>query len=349
MSIHFNNESVAYNHLLKHLDDNNYSKISILCDSNTKDHCLEIFLNNLRLAESAVEIITIDNGEKSKTVSTSCRIWNMLLENGSDRNSLLINLGGGVITDIGGFAASVYKRGISFINIPTTLLGMVDASIGGKTGVDFGTIKNSLGIIRQPELVLIDIQYLESLPNKELLNGFAEMLKHTLISDKVYWLSLIETGYGGLQYGDIIQSVNIKSAIVSKDEYEAGPRKLLNLGHTIGHGVEASLLMLGKNRQIMHGEAVAAGIIMESYIAKEKQLLCERDFNIIVNGILKYFPKIDMRRADFEDILKFMQHDKKNVGQSINAVLLKNIGEAVVDIPISWQQIIQSLEYYRNI
>ena len=240
-SVEFNEK--GYQELNKHLSENKYSKIFIIVDSNTNEFCLPNFLPLLE-TELAVEIIEFENGESFKNIETCVSIWNVLTELGADRKSLIINLGGGVVTDLGGFVASTYKRGIHFINVPTTLLSMVDASVGGKNGVDLGNLKNQIGVINVPKMVIIDTNYLETLPQNEMRSGLAEMLKHGLIYDKAYWEKFLDLNTSHLQDLDALihKSVVIKNEIVMQDPNENGIRKALNFGHTLGHAIESYFL-----------------------------------------------------------------------------------------------------------
>src|SRR5699024_190826 len=242
------------------------SQIIVLTDENTKRDCLPIF--HLKLSEKIeYKHICIPAGEEYKNLSTCNKIWQALSEAGADRESLLINLGGGVICDLGGFVAATYMRGIRWINIPTTLLSMVDASVGGKTGVDFNGLKNLIGIVRNPDIVGVDSTFLKTLSLRELRSGLAEMLKHALLTDLKYWNELKQIDFKTFTSitSYIYQSITIKKSIVSQDRYESGIRKQLNFGHTVGHAIET--FFLHKNTPILHGEAVAAGIIIELYIS----------------------------------------------------------------------------------
>ena len=238
------------------LNSRQYSSVFVLADSNTEEHCLPLFLSNLS-TESSIEIISIDAGEENKHIETCSGVWSALSELGADRKSILINLGGGVVTDLGGFVASTFKRGIDFINIPTTLLSMVDASVGGKTGVDLGALKNQVGVIVNPKMVLVDPQYIDTLPSEEYRSGYAEMLKHGLIQDNAYWNHLKD--FKKISSEDIKElihhSVGIKNKVVLEDPYEHGLRKILNFGHTLGHAIESYCLTQEDKTTLLHGEA----------------------------------------------------------------------------------------------
>jgi 3-dehydroquinate synthase len=301
------------------LDISNYSQVAILVDENTNRDCL----SKLPQIENAL-IIEIKSGEEYKNISTCSFIWEQLTINNFDRNSLLINLGGGVIGDMGGFCAANYKRGIEFIHIPTTLLAMVDASVGGKLGIDFKGFKNQIGLFNNPKAVLISSEFLETLAESELKSGFAEVVKHALISDNSLWLKLKNTPFTDLDWEDIIDtSVQIKNKIVLADPFEKGERKKLNFGHTFGHAIES--YYLEKRTPISHGEAVFMGMILETKISD----LSETDKNEIKNYVLSNFalPYTPKKSS----LHKFLKKDKKNQNGKINFTLLNGIGNCSLD------------------
>lgn len=345
----YNQDLNAYNLLTDFINTNKYSSIIILCDTNTKKYCLNNLYDEININTDIINVIEIKDGEQVKTIETSKYIWDKLLEMGCDRKSLLINLGGGVVSDIGGFVASVFKRGISFINVPTTLLSMVDAGIGGKTGVDFNGIKNVIGTIKLPEMTIIDIRYLETLNERETINGFAEMLKHALICDKNHWNDLINCNPLNLNYDQIIQSVTIKQKIFKEDINEQGIRKILNFGHSIGHTIEAFFLKGNKNSIIKHGEAVAAGMIMESYISMQLGLLNSNDFEEIKDNIIKIYGIIEIKSSVFHNVLEFLINDKKNRNNTFYFVLLNGIGNATFDVEVGKPLVLDALEYYSKL
>lgn len=337
-SIHFGEDK--YEILDKYITTQKYSVIFILTDTNSNSHCLPYLLSNL-VSHSRVKIIEIDAGESEKNISNCIKLWRILTESGGDRKSILINLGGGVITDIGGFVASTFKRGIDFINIPTTLLGMVDASIGGKNGVDLDNLKNQIGVINIPQSVVIDFKFLETLPPKEIRSGFAEMLKHGLIYDKRYWLQLkASSWFNPQEFSGLIQrSIEIKNEIVSQDATENGIRKALNFGHTLGHAIESYFLENNNKNILLHGEAVAAGMILECYISLQKKLITEIEYLDVKNTINKTFEKIVFEENDIEPILNLLIHDKKNEYGKIQFVLLEGIGKTKINQEIEIQLI----------
>ena len=259
----------AYSRLNEYILDTKPSTIFILVDENTETNCLPLFLQELE-TESTIEIIEIESGEENKNLETCTGVWNALTELGADRKSLILNLGGGVITDLGGFVASTFKRGISFVNIPTTLLSMVDASVGGKTGVDLGVLKNQIGLFSDPKMVLIDPRYLQTVTDRELRSGVAEIIKYGLTYDVKLWdsIKLIEDLNYNTLNGLIHRSIEIKNNVVLEDPKEAGVRKVLNFGHTLGHAIESYFLKSDIKENLTHGEAIAIGMITETYISE---------------------------------------------------------------------------------
>lgn len=322
-----------------------HSRKVILVDENTHDHCLEFLITAFSGLEDA-EIMLLPVGEENKVMEVCFQVWEALSEYQISRSDLILNLGGGVVTDMGGFIAAVFKRGVDFINIPTSLLGMVDAAIGGKTGVDLGPYKNQLGVFKQPSAVFIDPRFLASLPKVEWRNGFAEMLKHALISDEKQWNELTKTSLENIFDSNqwetyIAQSVAIKSDIIARDPMEKGERKLLNFGHTIGHGIEG--YCLENDTPIAHGHAIALGMIAESYLSAKKGLLSEVTLNQIVELLKNRFEEIEI--ADKEVVIKIIQNDKKNDNVGIKCVLLNKIGAASFDHVLNVDEIKESLDY----
>jgi 3-dehydroquinate synthase len=344
-SIYFNQE--GYQMLNAWISDSNYSKLFLFVDEHTNEYCLPKVLPKLEV-EIPIEIIEIEAGEEMKTISTCVEIWSILSDLGADRKSAVINLGGGVITDIGGFVAATFKRGIDFINIPTSLLGMVDASIGGKNGVDLGNLKNQIGVIIPPKLVLIDTDFLETLPQNQMKSGLAEMLKHGLIYDKNYWLQF--KNLNELNFDDfdtlIHRSIEIKNEIVSQDPTENGIRKALNFGHTLGHAIESHFL--DTSTPLLHGEAVAIGMILESYISKEKKLISEEDYYEIKNTLLAIYEKPIFSKKDQESIINLLIHDKKNEYGKVQFALIQNIGAIILNQSSDNELIIESFKEYQS-
>lgn len=343
--IHFGQN--GYNKLNSFLKEKNYSKIFILVDSNTNEFCLPSFLPVLE-TDNPVEIIEIEAGEETKNIDTCVELWNILIELEGDRKSLIINIGGGVVSDIGGFVASTFKRGIDFINVPTTLLAMVDASIGGKNGIDLGNLKNQIGTITNPQMIVVDSNYLATLPKNEMRSGLAEMLKHGLIFDYKYWNEFKNLEQKNLQDFDklIHRSVEIKNEIVSEDVTENGIRKSLNFGHTIGHAIESYFLVNKNKSTLLHGEAVAAGMIMESFISNKLNLITNDELAEINYIISDIFEKISIETNDIKPIMDLLIHDKKNEYGNIQFALLKNIGHFIVNQSVENSLIEDAFNYY---
>ena len=331
------------------LETKGYSSIFILVDDNTKEYCLPLFLKHFSKLKS-VSVIKINAGEENKHLKTCHLAWQQLSDLGADRKSLLMNLGGGVVTDLGGFVAATFKRGIDFVNIPTTLLSMVDASVGGKTGIDFRGLKNQIGIISNPKMVIIDSQYLKSLPEKEYKSGYAEMLKHGIIRDKEYFKKLSK--YKLLKdekIEDYIHhSVSIKNIVVNKDLYESNLRKILNFGHTLGHAIETYCLNNRKIRSLLHGEAIAIGMIIESYLATQ---VCGLDLKVaeeIKNVFLKIFPKVSFSNDNLAAIIGLLKYDKKNSHGKVKFVLLYALGQPAIDIEVPHENLLEGFDFYKR-
>lgn len=337
----------GFSQLNDFIDQLNPGRLLILVDENTHEHCLPTLLGNL---ETTVpfEIIEIEAGEEMKTIETAVQLWEILAEFETDRSSVLINLGGGVITDLGGFVASTYKRGIRFINIPTTLLGMCDASIGGKTGIDHRFIKNLAGTFWLPAHIFVYPEFLKTLPFTELRSGFAEMLKHGLIADKKHWqeLTSITQITPEAVIAHIEKSMNIKQRIVDEDYHETHIRKTLNFGHTVGHAIESLFLQLGT--PLPHGEAVAAGMICETWISYLEDFISETEANNIITELRRFYPTIPVDSSYFEKLLLLMSHDKKNTGSSIRFALLNETGKAGYHYEVSVENILLALKIYQK-
>jgi len=337
----------CYSALNTYLEKANHSKIFILVDSNTHEFCLSRLMGEIK-GSYDIEVIEIEPGEIHKNIETCSGVWNVLSELGADRKSLMINLGGGVVTDLGGFVACTYKRGINYINIPTSLLAMVDASVGGKTGVDLGNLKNMVGVISESEMVLVDTTYLTSLPANQMRSGFAEMLKHGLIQDKNYWNQISDLSQLDLTDLEkmIYDSVVIKNNIVFEDPTEQNIRKYLNFGHTLGHAIESYYLTHPERETLLHGEAIAIGMIMEAYMSSELLSLTKEDLESISKVILHTFPKVTIPSEDHQPIMDLLIHDKKNEQGNIYFVLLNTLGEAKYNCVVDDQLILKSFEYY---
>lgn len=326
----------------------NFSKLFVLTDENTNLHCLPYFnekFSNFR----EIEICNIPAGEINKTLESCNLVWEFLSKHQADRKSLLINLGGGMICDLGGFVASTYMRGIAWVNIPTTLLSMVDASVGGKTGVDFNNLKNIIGVIRNPIFVGVDLNFLKTLNSRERRAGYAEMLKHALLSNQEHWDRLSQLTWDDIDKLSplVYESIAFKQQIVAQDRDEQNIRKQLNLGHTIGHAVESFFLSSGQ--AILHGEAVAAGLIMELYLASKVCGFPIDKRDEIVNIIAKHYGVIKIDESSLEEIMEYMSYDKKNADGKIQFVLLENIGQVLYNQELSYDLILEAFSYYKNL
>lgn len=345
--IYFNQK--GYEALNIHLKENKYSNLFIIVDSNTNEFCLPKLLPNLE-TDITIEIVEFENGEINKNIETCVQIWNVLTELGADRKSLVINLGGGVVTDLGGFVASTFKRGIDFINIPTTLLSMVDASVGGKNGVDLGNLKNQIGVFNLPVMVLVDTDYLDTVPKNEMRSGLAEMLKHGLIFDKNYWEQFLDLE--AMDYADfdslIHRSVAIKNEIVTLDPTEKNLRKSLNFGHTLGHAIESYFLESEQKTTLLHGEAIAVGMILESYISLEKKLISTEEYLQIKTAIKAIFDDILFDKNDIDPILELLIHDKKNEYGTIQFALIESIGKIKINQLVENELILKAFDDYQS-
>ena len=345
-TVYFNSD--VYTEINNYVKTKTPSNIFILVDTNTHDYCLPKFLERLESNDIVVEVMEMPNGEDHKTIDICMGIWEALSEYNADRKSLLINLGGGVVTDLGGFVASTYMRGISYINVPTSLLAMVDASVGGKTGVDLGALKNQVGVINEGEMVAVDTSFLDTLPQNEMVSGFAEMLKHGLIYDKAYWETL--THLEDLDISDLDQliydSILIKNQVVTADPTEQGLRKILNFGHTLGHAIESYFLENDDKTTLLHGEAIAVGMILEAYLSTKICGLSAEELEIINSGILKTFTKIEISKNDQKHIVTLLKHDKKNSHGIVKFVLLEAIGTPKIDCVVSNELISEAFDYY---
>lgn len=334
--------------LVQQLNKHEYSSLFVLVDENTEQHCLTRFLAHTELNPTSV--LVMQAGEENKHLSTCEKLWNELSSLGADRNSALINLGGGVVTDLGGFVACTFKRGIDFYNIPTTLLSMVDASVGGKTGIDLGALKNQIGIIQEPQQVVIDSQWLSTLPLEEVRSGFAEMLKHGLIADANYWGKLkgLENLTPEVLSPYIKPSVAVKSEVVKEDPYEKGLRKILNFGHTLGHAIESYFLVTPSKQRLLHGEAIAIGMVLEAYLSIECCGLRPEEAKEIKMVFQQFYPQVEIKKEDVDAILALLRHDKKNKAGRINFVLLTKIGIPAIDVQVPQELFQKAFDFYAS-
>ena len=322
-------------------------KIFVLVDETTREMCWELIKDDFCLKQA--QVITIGTTDSSKTLDTLASVWEALQQGGATRHSLLINLGGGMVTDLGGFAASTFKRGINFINIPTTLLAMVDASVGGKTGVNFGGLKNEIGVFSEADVVLLNTEWLKTLDTENIRSGYAEMLKHGLIADEAMWAELINFNLAQLDLQQLSEmlgkSVRVKECIVQEDPHEKGVRKALNLGHTFGHAFESWSL---EKSPILHGYAVAFGLIAELYLSVVKSSFPTERMRQTVNFIREYYGTLPITCNDYPKLIEFMHHDKKNRGNEINVTLLGGIGDVRINQSVSEDEVKEALDFVRE-
>jgi 3-dehydroquinate synthase len=324
-------------------------KLIVLVDENTRHHCLPKLLNRMdKLLEAA--LIEVPSGEDKKDIQTCSELWINFLNLRADKQTVLIILGGGVLTDLGGFVAASYKRGIRFINVPTTLVGQVDAAIGGKVGINVRELKNQVGLFANPDAVYIFPSFLETLHVREKQSGFAEMIKYGLIMDQNLWSMIKDVEFNKINNWEelIYRSVEIKNRVVKNDPYDKRFRKRLNFGHTIGHAFE-SLALMNKDRSMTHGIGVSMGIICETFLSSKLKGLPWDIMEEIVTYILNSFPYYRIYPDDIPRMLEIIQHDKKNTGEGINFSLIPSLGHAIIDQWCTEHQITESLQFYREL
>ena len=339
----------AYANLTDLIKQKAYSKVFIITDDIVNEHCVSYFLQQL-VVEVPFEIIEIESGETQKNIESCVQLWSILTELEADRKALVINIGGGMITDLGGFVAATYKRGVDFVNIPTSLLAMVDASVGGKNGVNLASLKNMVGTFTHPKLVVVDVSYLETLPGNQMRSGLAEMYKHGLIADASYWEQL--KNLDQLTTNDlellIYHSVSIKNEIVLQDPEEKNVRKLLNFGHTLGHVIESYCLENSHFPTLLHGEAIAVGMILEAYISYKKGLLTKNLYTEIKETLNLMYKPIVFNENDIEICSSLLIHDKKNENGKIRFTLLEDIGKGIIDQTVESHFIKEAFDDYMN-
>lgn len=335
------------NDLQKAVTKSEHDKVFILTDEHTHVFCLPI-IGKFPYLKEAVEI-SIGVEDIHKNLETLAYVWTQLSTKGATRRSLMINLGGGMVTDLGGFAAATFKRGITMINIPTTLLGMVDASVGGKTGINFNGLKNEIGAFAPAQSVLIDCEFLKSLDRANLLSGYAEMLKHGLISDTRHWSELVGFDLDHVDYSRLQQlvgeSIAVKERVVEQDPFEKGIRKALNFGHTAGHAFES--LAMEKGHPILHGYAVAAGMVCELYFSHLRMGFPKDKLRQTLQFIKENYGRVDFTCDDYERLYAFMCHDKKNSAEGqVNFTLIGEIGDIHINQTAGRDEIYDMLDFY---
>lgn len=339
-NIVFTRDAVA--ELKSKLEEVRSGDVFVLVDNNSRNYCLK-FLNLGYVPDE--HIITLPEGEHNKSLENAAQIWQVLSQHGARRNSVLVNVGGGLITDIGGFAASCFKRGIRCLNVPTTLLSQVDASVGGKTGINFNELKNEVGTFSVPEWVIIDNHFLQTLPERQVLSGFAEMLKHALLADGNHLKEIMEADLSRVAEEEFLQlirkSVSVKAAVVESDPREKGLRKALNLGHTIGHAIES--MAIKKSLEIYHGDAVAYGLIAELYLSVRKNGFEEKYYEDVREFIRRKYP-VYHPVGEAEELYELMLHDKKNERDGVNFTLLREPGKVDIDQYCTREEILEALE-----
>lgn len=325
-----------------------FDKLFVLTDETTHRLCLPKIEQVPALQKA--QVITIPSGDMNKNIQTMTTVWQALGQGGATRHSCLINLGGGMVTDLGGFAASTFKRGIEFVNIPTTLLAMVDASVGGKTGVNFMGLKNEIGVFRESSYVILDTTFLDTLDHENICSGYAEMLKHGLISNTEMWRELVSYDLTNpdlaLLQRMVADSVAVKEHVVEVDPFEKGIRKALNFGHTFGHAIES--LAMEKNRPVLHGYAVAWGMVCELYLSSVLQGFPTDKMKQTVDYIVENYGRPQITCDDYAELISLMHHDKKNTAGEINITLLGNIGDIKINCNATEKLILESYDFCRE-
>ena len=339
--------------LLEAIAQCEHDRLFLLVDETTERYCLPV-VEGFAALKDAKRII-IGATDTHKTLESLAHVWEELGVGGGTRHTLLINIGGGMVTDLGGFAASTFKRGINYINIPTTLLSMVDASVGGKTGINFNGLKNEIGVFNNAASVILHTQFLRTMDHENILSGYAEMLKHGLISNETMWAELMNYDVEDPDFGQLQQmvadSVAVKQRIVTEDPTEQGIRKALNLGHTAGHAFESFALrksIIGGQSPILHGYAVAYGLICELYLSAVKTGFPTDKMHQTVSFIKEHYGKMAITCDDYPTLLELMTHDKKNIGSTINFTLLGGIGDIRINQTANKQEIYEALDFYRE-
>lgn len=335
------------NELVSALSECEHDKLFVLTDTTTQELCLPVLQKFYCMKEA--KVITIPASDSHKDIESLMMVWKGLQEGGASRHSCMINLGGGMVTDLGGFAASTFKRGINFINIPTTLLAMVDASVGGKTGINFEGLKNEVGVFNDSKFVILDTEFLKTLDAKNICSGYAEMLKHGLISTEAMWEELVGFDLANPNLKQLQRmvgdSVKVKERIVEQDPHEKGIRKALNLGHTFGHAFESWAL---KRKPILHGYAVAFGLIPELYLSVVKTGFPTEKMRQTVTFIKENYGTLNITCDDYDELIELMQHDKKNQNGIINFTMLGAIGDIRINQTATTEEIKEALDFFRE-
>lgn len=327
------------------LESYDFSAIAVIADNHTFRFCYP----ELKAILPKHTLVRIKAGEEQKHIATCEMIWDALTRANFDRHALVLNLGGGVIGDMGGFCAATYKRGIAFAQLPTTLLAQVDASVGGKLGIDFRGFKNHIGVFQQPNAVLIDPVFLTTLPERELRSGFAEIIKHCLIADATMWNDIRRRDLDEQDWSALVtHSVAVKQRVVAEDPTEKGLRKILNFGHTIGHAVETYFLTQPRKR-LLHGEAIAVGMVAEAFIAFQKKMIDETLLTQIEEYIFAVYGNTRLSETDTEPIMALTLQDKKNRGNQVRMALLDGPGSCAFDVPVTAGEMRRGLEFYRGV
>lgn len=324
------------------LDAHDFSAIAVIADNHTFRFCYP----ELKPLLPKHTLVRIKAGEEQKHIATCELIWDALTRASFDRHALVLNLGGGVIGDMGGFCAATYKRGIAFVQLPTTLLSQVDASVGGKLGIDFRGFKNHIGVFQQPSAVLIDPSFLTTLPERELRSGFAEVIKHCLIADAAMWAQIRRLDLDEQDWPTLVaHSVAVKERVVAQDPTEKGVRKILNFGHTLGHAIETYFLSQPRKR-LLHGEAIAAGMVAEAFIAFQKKMIDQTLLTQIEEYVFAVYGNVRLTEADTEPILALTLQDKKNRGNQVRMALLDGPGSCTFDVPVTAAEMRRGLAFY---
>lgn len=330
------------------IEKGNYDRLFILTDDNTRRLCLDFTKGSEAL--SGAYGISIKPTDTNKNLESTAHVWKELSDNGCSRHSCMINIGGGMVTDLGGFAASTFKRGIDFINIPTTLLAMVDASVGGKTGINMNGLKNEIGVFNDAKAVIIDSAFLKTLDKENVLSGYAEMLKHSLICNEKMWAEHVCFDFSDMDYKKLLamigDSVSVKEGIVNEDPHENGIRKALNFGHTVGHAFES--MAMKKRKPILHGYAVAYGIVCELYLSCVLMGFPTEKLRQTVRFIHDNYGKMAITCDDYEELYGLMKHDKKNTGNDVNFTLLEDTGGIRINQTTTKELVFEALDFYRE-